>query len=157
MEGDNITLHCGSQIMSNHSNFKSRRWFWLLKERKLGNKDLPDQPLMESYFGPTPRRHRPTGFVTWPEHVPPMDMKVVKVNRYSTGRYACAVASLLGTTTYSEITLQNVFVKCEVLHIVADANLLLKKLSALIHRIVNRDLMVAFHPKGPTVLQAHIF
>lgn len=115
MEGHNLTLHCGSKVKSN-INKPLIQWFWAVEDRSLGTKALPRQELLQKL--PSRRRVtriKPFGFTSMPEYITgTFDMKLINVNRYASGKYMCAVATIISRkNNYVEGTYQNVLVKCK--------------------------------------------
>ena len=118
MDGDNLTLHCGSRINRNIKGYRTNYWFWIITERHLGNKKLRKENLLMRPIPTKPvRRFHPNGFRTAPKYIPELDMQLINVNRYATGRYVCAVATVFieGRKRYNYVegTFQNVQVKCK--------------------------------------------
>jgi hypothetical protein len=120
MDGDNLTLYCGSKVKGDPAT-ASHYWFWILIDRHLGTKKLQRGNLLQREVNGRLTRLRPYGFRSAPERIPnTINMKLINVNRYATGTYVCAVATILAITpkrkNYVEGTSQNVVVKCKGLH-----------------------------------------
>ncbi|CAB3984345.1 fibroblast growth factor receptor 4-like isoform X1 [Paramuricea clavata] len=119
MDGDNLTLQCGSEIKKDHPKYKKdlHYWFWVVADRHLGTRKFPDATLLRKDVKRNVVRRRPYGFRTVPENIPgTIDMKLINVNRYATGKYVCAVATIISKKpkiNYVEGTFQNVVVKCK--------------------------------------------
>lgn len=112
MEGQNLTLQCGSKLKSGEKS-AGYYWFWVVKDRSLGKKKLPQLDLLQKH-GTKITKIKPFGFTSTPELVPGTlsDMKLINVNRYAPGKYLCAVATVLSDrSNYVEVTYQNVVVK----------------------------------------------
>ena len=120
MDGDNLTLQCGSEIKRDHPTHVGDYWFWVVADRHLGTRKLPRGTLLKRDVNRKVVRRRPYGFKTAPENIPgTIDMKLINVNRYATGKYVCAVATIISKKpkkNYVEGTFQNVVVKCKDLH-----------------------------------------
>jgi hypothetical protein len=118
MDGDNLTLRCGSSINKNIKGYKTYYWFWLVVDRQIGVQKFSKQNLLTRFnpYGPV-RRYRPYGFRAQPKYIPELDVQLLNVNRYTTGKYVCAVATVFDTgknrSVYTEGTNQNVVVKCK--------------------------------------------
>ena len=118
MDGDNLTLHCCSSINRNIKGYRTYYWFWIITERHLGNKKLRRENLLMRPSEAKPvRRFHPNGFRIAPKHIPELNMQLINVNRYATGKYVCAVATVYyeGTKRYNYVegTFQNILVKCK--------------------------------------------
>ena len=117
MDGDNLTLQCGSEIKRDHPTHVGHYWFWVVADRHLGTRKLPRGTLLKRDVNRKVVRRRPYGFKTAPENIPgTIDMKLINVNRYTTGKYVCAVATIISKKpkiNYVEGTFQNVVVKCK--------------------------------------------
>ena len=120
MEGQNLTLKCGSKVKSGIKR-PFYYWFWVVEGGSLGTKALPQQDLLQGQPGGKVTRIKPFGFASLPEHITgTFDMKLINVNRYASGKYVCAVATVIAARpvkkNYMEGTFQNVLVKCKDLH-----------------------------------------
>lgn len=117
MDGDNLTLQCGSQILTNHPNYTGLYYYyWVVVDRKLGAKKLPQGNLILRQVNRRWRAGLPYGFTHRARIVGKLDLQLNGLNRYGTGKYICAVATITSRKPkrhYVEITNQNVVVKCK--------------------------------------------
>ena len=119
MEGDDLVLHCGATVKRNHPTYISHQWWWIVVDRRLGTKKLPPEDIIQRNVEGDLTYIRPYGFTTKPQHIRgTRDIKLIDVNRYATGKYVCAVGTLISMNpnkTYVEATYQLIHVKCEYL------------------------------------------
>ncbi|XP_028403698.1 fibroblast growth factor receptor 2-like isoform X2 [Dendronephthya gigantea] len=117
MEGDDLVLHCGAQVKSNHPTYISHQWWWIVVDRHLGTKKLPQGDIIQRSVEGDLTYIRPFGFTKKPQHISKTrDIKLIDVNRYATGKYVCAVGTLISMNpnkNYVEATYQLVHVKCK--------------------------------------------